>query len=409
MDKIYQFARHTIIYLGEATPETDMIMRLICPRRKNPISCLESEFLSNVSQLFTVRQSKKASSRRSNEQQLSARRQGNMSDDLHIQPLVEKHMLNRLWFSRTWILQELVLSADPWLQVGNRRVRWKVFCDFLLKNTNSSDLVEPLLILSGMNNTRLSQQTEAVDDGVSGRITAHMLLRILRLRRGFGVTDPRDMIYAHLGMVQNKDSTAPLQVNYRTPATQVYIEFALYCLWWTGNLEFLSQIGDGYGKKSVLDLPSWVPDWTTFGVSSNPLDLGFINWDTKGIELIHAFRKPNVLACLGSVVDIVRVIKIEPPPSVDLEEIYAQAVQDCRKAAKGTNSYHQSNHPESITADLRSCTRPWTAEDEQFRQLIERMYAKLLNKFYTWLAEPTFSSTYHVGGRSLHILEILLR
>lgn len=51
---------------------------------------------------------------------------------------VGDHILARPWFARTWILQELVLSADPWIQIGETRVRWDLFCGHVLPSTSPS-------------------------------------------------------------------------------------------------------------------------------------------------------------------------------------------------------------------------------------------------------------------------------
>jgi hypothetical protein len=57
------------------------------------------------------------------------------------------------------------------------------------------------------------------------------LLPILHSRRGFGVKDPRDMIYAHLGIVDTNSVLARLrdfiQVDYNKTIREVYMDAAL--------------------------------------------------------------------------------------------------------------------------------------------------------------------------------------
>jgi hypothetical protein len=37
--------------------------------------------------------------------------------------IIGEHILVRPWFTRVWVLQELVLSKDPWILIGKTRVR----------------------------------------------------------------------------------------------------------------------------------------------------------------------------------------------------------------------------------------------------------------------------------------------
>lgn len=88
MGSIYPLATHTIIFLGEPTMELDRTMRLLKLRISgtNPMSTKGS-----------------------------------------LETLIQDNVLNRLWFSRVWVLQELVLSVSPWLQGGKYRIKWDEF------------------------------------------------------------------------------------------------------------------------------------------------------------------------------------------------------------------------------------------------------------------------------------------
>lgn len=98
MGGIYSTARHTIIFLGLSSKETDFVLH----------HCQDEEFsASSPPELQTE--------------------YGNKSFEL----LAEDYILSNKWFTRIWILQELVLSVDPWLQCGLSRVRWDRFCSYL--------------------------------------------------------------------------------------------------------------------------------------------------------------------------------------------------------------------------------------------------------------------------------------
>ncbi|KAG4436295.1 hypothetical protein IFR05_008235 [Cadophora sp. M221] len=88
-----------------------------------------------------------------------------------------------------------------------------------------------------------------------------MLFDILKYRRGLGVTDPRDMIYGHLGLC---DSTvrSSLSIDYSLSVSQIYQETALEILGFTKNLSILLHVEHIQPEDRRSDLPSWAPDWT---------------------------------------------------------------------------------------------------------------------------------------------------
>ncbi|KAF8848525.1 HET-domain-containing protein [Acephala macrosclerotiorum] len=400
MGKIYEFARHTIIYLGESTTEIDAVMDFIAPKEGKPVSHFESGISSNASQLVNAPQNGDCPSQ-SLPTSATKQRMGDESRRF----LVE-HILGRPWFSRVWVLQELVLSSDPWIQVGVRRIRWKVFCDYVLEGIDPPDFVGGMLTLYDMNETRtrLGPFWQNSPTRLVTLSPANTLLRVLHFRRGFGVMDPRDMIYAHLGMVP--DSMLPSllpQADYRLSASQLYTQFALYCLRETGNLSFLSQIGWGdSGGRVKEDLPSWVPDWTSFRDSPDPPVPEYVCWCREGINLLHAFHEEsNVLACLGSPLDRIKTIKSGIPPLVDVKEIYAYAVSSIesegyksdnhgRRAVYVINSFDDTNTLHVVHEPAMLDEKD---ESRRFRQLVERMYAKLSHVFYTWLGDTSLPRT----------------
>ncbi|KAH8587775.1 hypothetical protein B0O99DRAFT_731908 [Bisporella sp. PMI_857] len=68
--------------------------------------------------------------------------------------VIEEEILARPWFTRVWILQELFLSQDPWLQCGKSRVRWNVFCKQVMASNSSSWKYMSRFVLENMRNSR---------------------------------------------------------------------------------------------------------------------------------------------------------------------------------------------------------------------------------------------------------------
>lgn len=217
MSSIYSTALHTVVFLGQASEEDEFVMKTIASRNgsRNP-----SEF------------------------------EDNLLDSILANP----------WFGRVWVLQELVLSVDPWVQWGCFRVKWDDLCHFFYKGSWHDESYPPGSLgehLTAMNNLR---RLHNLPVGYKSKGASH-LLEILGKRRGCGATDPRDLVYAHLGLVDD-GALLEIPIEYSTPVVEVYERFIKSFFRQTGKLSFLEYVEEVEADSRRPDLPSWVPDWT---------------------------------------------------------------------------------------------------------------------------------------------------
>ncbi|KAK6595880.1 hypothetical protein H4I96_10199 [Botrytis cinerea] len=274
MALIYEVASHIIIFLGETTPEGDKIFELLLPQYH----------LSHDSDAFDL-ESKE-----------------DMESKIH--DLI-RHVLDMPWFRRIWILQELVLSVDPW-----HNSAW-------VKSPNYNVLAD-LCMLRESFASRTSESSDPCD----------YLLQILHSRRGYGVSDPRDMLYGHLAMFANlTKSKNPkierlVEIDYRKTVADVYTDLTLYILNRQSDFGFLSHVEDVNFEERKGNLPTWVPDWTSNKVSTEA------KWHLERMKTRNRLRDVSdihvvvgekaVLGCIGTRVDCVEVVKNEIPRRVDV-------------------------------------------------------------------------------------------
>lgn len=120
-------------------------------------------------------------------------------------PEVTNLLFHSTWFQRVWVFQELVFSKDPRVQLGRHRFPWSALLAWTSK--------WPSKLIIEMNRAReLHQESERPHMRVSGSELSQdivrkrselMMIDLLRARRGLGVTNPKDMIFAHLGFASD--------------------------------------------------------------------------------------------------------------------------------------------------------------------------------------------------------------
>ena len=133
---------------------------------------------------------------------------------------------------------------------------------------------------------------------------AHLLTRTLILN----CTDPRDKVYALLGLAGNRDKLN-IVPDYFLSLEQVYTDTMWRMIQISGRLDLLC-----FNANSHNPLPSWVPDWTL--CSSRPGALWMRNVYRAAGQLVltengstlYCRRQEDVLEVTGSFLDTVHVV-----------------------------------------------------------------------------------------------------
>ena len=266
MAQIYETAHHTVIHLGSLT-ESDQTVLRAAPSNTDGA---QSSF-STTANLIT---------------------------------LAENGVLKRVWFTRVWVFQELILSKDPWVQCGRLRARWTDMSKILLASQGGS---RELQMLADMNDAR----------GVhKQRFIVH-----LSSRRGLGATDPRDMIFAHMSISSDlQELKKYVVVDYAKDCVAVYEDAARYLLENVGPeglAKFLPNVAR-VSKSRFDNLASWVPDWSLPSANLAPMVKRNRSISLQLDPKAHyAFvSKPLVLSYIGYEVDTIDNLSLVfPDPS----------------------------------------------------------------------------------------------
>ena len=206
---------------------------------------------------------------------VSSQARGDQSFDLHTGPIsITNHVLREIssnwaleffevlgplferpWFSRLWVLQEVVLSRHMEMVFGT----WKVPLDSFMR---------PAAIISHMGSLgyfndwpmpfNFSNLDAFVNMGfmkvVSQDGTKYSGIFTFFDRATYLIaSDPRDKIYGLLGLWNTPGFTA----DYTLSTSEVFQSFALWCFRWRGKLDVLSRAGL---SESESNLASWAPN-----------------------------------------------------------------------------------------------------------------------------------------------------
>jgi hypothetical protein len=214
MDKIYEFARRVIIWLGEQKAE-----------REAECAFISTEMLSRTQEYQPPANEVRPGSK-----------EAEMVDHIH-------RLLGHQWFRRTWAIQEAALGRDACLLWGSQSLPW----DRLARAMNT--LIFYLEFQEGVTKEMLQKVWDQnvctvtairLHRGRIGGIGCKQLTTLnllLQTARENHVKDPRDKVFALLSVATQKGG---LEVDYSKDVREVYTDTARTLIRETSSLETLS-------------------------------------------------------------------------------------------------------------------------------------------------------------------------
>ncbi|KAE9373754.1 HET-domain-containing protein [Stipitochalara longipes BDJ] len=155
-------------------------------------------------------------------------------------------LFQRQWWQRIWVIQEVAVAKQVNIVCGMKSLHWNVLETGLsaLDIFEGQEWVERLrghgiglgIVRMRNNYTRLA------------------FLDILKMAKSHDASDPRDKVYAILGLTK----LGWIMPDYSISASQVYKSLAQKLITETRNLDALGYTA---GWRTA-EIPSWVPDWS---------------------------------------------------------------------------------------------------------------------------------------------------
>ncbi|RSL95731.1 hypothetical protein CEP52_011901 [Fusarium oligoseptatum] len=300
MDQIYGNAKLVYLWLGPGTPRTGKAMKLLCEYGRELVEELgptDDWDMDEVNpQLYEALSTKKKPRSNAhpvakflykmyNEPGLHRR------DDkrpLSKYPLMDglRNLLERPFWRRVWIVQEVTLARDALLLCGDESMPIQYFIeaiDVIREWTEIFNELSNFSFLWGLGQVFFTTSTLMLRKlRMAGRERSlvHVLL-------GFGTLtgprylalEPRDLVFGLLGVVRERDSFG-LHADYTEPVGTVFARAT------KGFIDWWRPEGDGddsdWKDLTALDdlrptntpgMPSWTPDYETIDETDDPREV----------------------------------------------------------------------------------------------------------------------------------------
>ncbi|KAF2501346.1 HET-domain-containing protein [Lophium mytilinum] len=282
------------------------------------------------------------------------------------------NLLRRQWFRRTWIVQEVA-------------------------STKKATVMNKIAAIETARRSR------------NGPL--HMPLFQMLLATSYNqCSDPRDKVYAILGLGKDWDRNQDMNPDYTVGMGEVYKRFAIWDSKRNANLRVLS-CASGPKEDGESRMPSWTPDWTNIENESP-----FVRYSDRtgfaasGKMLAMAWHSHdgNTLHAEGKLVDTVRELGSLPTftPATGVFEINQESIsrlqkskkwlQDCQRLAESVNGPLSNDEYNafartmtcSLTGDAFPAPSTYSAYFKEYMRFMDTTPEKYAEYYKEFVSSP---------------------
>ncbi|RDW57305.1 hypothetical protein BP5796_12755 [Coleophoma crateriformis] len=252
MRNIYQAAESVLVWLGEGTEETGRALSWVASHSKDG-----EQDLKHLEQTARFIMDATPETPIEIEDDDSMGSGGLEAQDRRIQLLAGfSDLLSRPWWSRVWVIQEAVVNSDVRILCGHSQVSWTTFMAFTQGIYRSKPLLKAPL-------DETIKYHRAIERAFSRNQFMHQspqkFLNLLLQYRGLDSSDPRDNVYALLGLASNMSNTK-FSPDYSKSTSEVYRQLTRQIVKRHKDLTIICASQPP--SVSTNNLPFWTPDWS---------------------------------------------------------------------------------------------------------------------------------------------------
>jgi hypothetical protein len=271
---------------------------------------------------------------------------------------VLRHFFEATWFSRTWVIQEYILSKNLIFQWGPEQIPRQLISEFLKKITPYKRVC---LMIFDKDSVTKAWKLIAGADALKEQASVS-LSQLITVSSGHQATDPRDKIYAMLSLIKNSSSYG-LIPDYNI-TTNALFQKTTKALFEDKGMELLNDMNDNPNKRPV-GLQSWSRDVTIEGEASGLAHLQGFHFNaaagSQGVGYRHGHEDniPRLLTTRGRIIDTVGNKRIDIDRPFDISLYPTDDLPRLLRGAEKLDAYRQLAETASNTLDNK--TNLWRA------------------------------------------------
>ncbi|KFA71993.1 hypothetical protein S40288_08080 [Stachybotrys chartarum IBT 40288] len=165
------------------------------------------------------------------------------------------------YFQRSWIIQEVAVAEAVYVVCGRHKIHWDIFrlayegrskLLFQVSRISSGNGIQSYIlnVRDARIRYRNNQNRKCLDLGIA--LTSFCYSK---------EKDPRDRIYAALGIVKPQSLCRDIVPDYEKPVEDVFYEASCHIIRLRKDL-YLWSSKTLLSRRKMRGLPSWVPEWT---------------------------------------------------------------------------------------------------------------------------------------------------
>lgn len=301
MKGIYQRSERVIVWLGEEDGSTKDFVELVDAIGSQPDGSHLCSVPGDAEKLDALRKKIQPF--------IDLSKSSNSHGALRRRAVVS--LLNRAWFQRVWVFQEVVVSRTVIMLVGQVKIHfrdlghvmyavWAVEYQGRGRKYSISKKTVGFEIFAQMIHRR--------QDYFSGKGLRNILGLLSQVGGTFNATVPHDFVYAFAGLLE--DSGVKITPDYALPVQNAFMSATLALIDATKNLDVFAFVqGGAYTGPGIL---SWSPDWSKLQPVPMPIHdaINLSSFKASGQFEYQPLpsKSPTHLVVQGKIIDHVKAI-----------------------------------------------------------------------------------------------------
>ncbi|CAL8576479.1 hypothetical protein XPA_002360 [Xanthoria parietina] len=252
MARIYQSAKRTVVWLGE--------LDILDADRKEIVLATERMNFRPFEREYSISEDQEIL-----KDLIGFGAQDSTDHSGHRRRGILAGLLNRPWFTRAWVYQEVVVAQRGLVLCGNLEMDMDIFINLLdgVCDLDFQEVGEAASIMRSANGYKpmfaIREARFESRVGLSSTKKSRWLSTLWQAMGNLDATNPRDKVYAFLAFADWTDENR-ISPSYGKSIESVYTDATVRSIYSVGSLDVLElAIKNADAPK---DLPSWVPDFS---------------------------------------------------------------------------------------------------------------------------------------------------